>query len=231
MLKNRRLQCRHLVLQRSSKLTEQHLFRLVIVGDAQSGKSNILSRFFRNEFNRGSATIRSEFGTRQLPIDDALVTAQFWCTAGQTRYRAITSAYYRGAVGALLVVNVCDQASVDNVARWIDEIRDHADCDIVTMLMGTHCDDEGVRVCSSEQLTHLANVHGVLCAETSARDGVGIEEAFYVLLAHILALKRRRQAEEAVSPAPPAAAAAAAMVGQDQDSTDETFLCHRWCFH
>lgn len=194
------------------------------MGDARVGKSNILSRFFRNEFNRSSAsTIGSEFGTRQLPIDGALVTAQFWCTAGQTRYRALTSAYYRGAVGALLVVNVCDRASIDSVAVWVNEIRDHADSDIVAMLVGSHCDDEGVRVCPREQLEQLASDHGFLCAETSARDGVGIEEAFNVLLSHILALKRRPKAESSVLlvEAEPLA------VGQ----AESTILCRRFCFH
>ncbi|KAF3443210.1 hypothetical protein FNV43_RR12891 [Rhamnella rubrinervis] len=75
--------------------------------DSGVGKSNLLSRFTRNEFSLESkSTIGVEFATRSIHVDDKVVKAQIWDTAGQERYRAITSAYYRGAVGALLVYDV-----------------------------------------------------------------------------------------------------------------------------
>ncbi|KAK9025676.1 hypothetical protein V6N11_038534 [Hibiscus sabdariffa] len=84
-----------------------YLFKLVLIGDSGVGKSNLLSRFARNEFNLESkSTIGVEFATRSIRVDDKVVKAQIWDTAGQERYRAITSAYYRGAVGALLVYDV-----------------------------------------------------------------------------------------------------------------------------
>ncbi|KAI3815029.1 hypothetical protein L1987_14681 [Smallanthus sonchifolius] len=81
-----------------------YLFKLVLIGDSGVGKSNLLSRFTRNEFSLESkSTIGVEFATRSVRVDDKVIKAQIWDTAGQERYRAITSAYYRGAVGALLV--------------------------------------------------------------------------------------------------------------------------------
>ena len=81
-----------------------YLFKVVLIGDSGVGKSNLLSRFTRNEFNLESkSTIGVEFATRSINVDGRTIKAQIWDTAGQERYRAITAAYYRGAVGALLV--------------------------------------------------------------------------------------------------------------------------------
>ncbi|KAK8586673.1 hypothetical protein V6N12_021202 [Hibiscus sabdariffa] len=80
-----------------------YVFKVVLIGDSAVGKSQILARFSRNEFSLDSkATIGVEFQTRTLVIEHKSVKAQIWDTAGQERYRAVTSAYYRGAVGAML---------------------------------------------------------------------------------------------------------------------------------
>lgn len=84
-----------------------YLFKVVLIGDSGVGKSNLLSRFTRNEFMLESkSTIGVEFATRSIQVDGKTIKAQIWDTAGQERYRAITSAYYRGAVGALLVYDI-----------------------------------------------------------------------------------------------------------------------------
>ena len=86
---------------------EENLVLVVLIGDSGVGKSNLLSRFTRNEFNLESkSTIGVEFATRSIQVDGKTIKAQIWDTAGQERYRAITSAYYRGAVGALLVYDI-----------------------------------------------------------------------------------------------------------------------------
>lgn len=90
-----------------SDCSYDYLFKVVLIGDSGVGKSNLLSRFTRNEFcSESKSTIGVEFATRSLEVDGKAVKAQIWDTAGQERYRAITSAYYRGAVGALLVYDV-----------------------------------------------------------------------------------------------------------------------------
>ncbi|KAL6513198.1 Ras-related protein RABA2a [Orobanche gracilis] len=105
-----------------------YLFKVVLIGDSGVGKSNLLSRFTRNEFCLESkSTIGVEFATRTLQVEGRTVKAQIWDTAGQERYRAITSAYYRGALGALLVYDVTKPMTFDNVSRWLKELRDHAD--------------------------------------------------------------------------------------------------------
>lgn len=103
---------------------EEYLFKVVIIGDSAVGKSNLLSRYARDEFNINSkATIGVEFQTQSMEIDGKEVKAQIWDTAGQERFRAVTSAYYRGAVGALVVYDITRRSTFDSVARWLDELK------------------------------------------------------------------------------------------------------------
>jgi small GTP-binding protein len=116
------------------------LLKIVLIGESGVGKTNLLSRFMRNEFYSDSkSTIGVEFGTMLISMEDKLVHAQIWDTAGQERYRAITSAYYRGAVGAMLVYDLTSALSFQALARWLRELRD-ADRKIVVMLVGNKCD-------------------------------------------------------------------------------------------
>lgn len=86
--------------------------KLVLVGDSGVGKSNIISKFTKNEFNLESkTTIGVEFAAKTVSVDQKSVKVQIWDTAGQERYRSMASAYYRGAVGALLVYDITRASS------------------------------------------------------------------------------------------------------------------------
>jgi Ras-related protein Rab-11A len=138
---------------------------VVLIGDSGVGKSNLLSRFTRNEFNLDSkSTIGVEFATRSIQIDNKTIKAQIWDTAGQERYRAITSAYYRGAVGALLVYDISKSLSFENVTRWLKELRDHADSNIVIMLVGNKTDQRHLRAVPTEDGKNFASAFGPVAA-------------------------------------------------------------------
>src|SRR4051812_37454833 len=131
---------------------------VVLIGDSGVGKSNLLSRFTRNEFNLDSkSTIGVEFATRSIQVDAKTIKAQIWDTAGQERYRAITSAYYRGAVGALLVYDISKHQTYENVTRWLKELRDHADNNIVIMLVGNKSDLRHLRAVPTEEAKQFAS--------------------------------------------------------------------------
>lgn len=131
---------------------------MVLIGDSGVGKSNLLSRFTRNEFNLDSkSTIGVEFATRSIQVDSKTIKAQIWDTAGQERYRAITSAYYRGAVGALLVYDISKHQTYENVTRWLKELRDHADANIVIMLVGNKSDLRHLRAVPTEEAKSFAS--------------------------------------------------------------------------
>lgn len=130
---------------------------VVLIGDSGVGKSNLLSRFTRNEFNLESkSTIGVEFATRSIQVDGKTIKAQIWDTAGQERYRAITSAYYRGAVGALLVYDIAKHLTYENVERWLKELRDHADQNIVIMLVGNKSDLRHLRAVPTDEARAFA---------------------------------------------------------------------------
>ncbi|PON37410.1 Small GTP-binding domain containing protein [Trema orientale] len=179
-----------------------YLFKVVLIGDSGVGKSNILSRFTRNEFCLESkSTIGVEFATRTLQVEGKTVKAQIWDTAGQERYRAITSAYYRGAVGALLVYDITKRQTFDNVQRWLRELRDHADSNIVIMMAGNKADLNHLRAISSEDAGALAEKEGLSFLETSALEALNVEKAFQSILLDIYQIisKKALAAQEAAS--------------------------------
>mmetsp|Transcript_9998 Transcript_9998/g.14564 ORF Transcript_9998/g.14564 Transcript_9998/m.14564 type:complete len:218 (+) Transcript_9998:36-689(+) len=164
-----------------------HLFKIVLVGDSGVGKSNLLSRFTRNTFTEDEkSTIGVEFATRIVPMADGKkVKAQIWDTAGQERYRAITNAYYRGALGAMLVYDVTKQNTFDNIPRWLRELRDHANRDIVLVLVGNKCDlvdGSTQREVAEEQARELAEEYNLPFMETSAKSGINVEDAFVTIM-------------------------------------------------
>ncbi|KAK3901955.1 ribosome biogenesis protein BRX1 [Staphylotrichum tortipilum] len=159
---------------------------VVLIGDSGVGKSNLLSRFTRNEFNLDSkSTIGVEFATRSIQIDNKTIKAQIWDTAGQERYRAITSAYYRGAVGALLVYDISKSLSFENVTRWLKELRDHADSNIVIMLVGNKTDQRHLRAVPTEDGKNFASENGLSFIETSALEATNVDLAFQNILTSI----------------------------------------------
>ncbi|XP_064801712.1 ras-related protein Rab-11A-like isoform X2 [Oncorhynchus masou masou] len=167
---------------------------MVLIGDSGVGKSNLLSRFTRNEFNLESkSTIGVEFATRSIHVEGKTVKAQIWDTAGQERYRAITSAYYRGAVGALLVYDIAKHLTYENAERWLKELQDHADSNIVIMLVGNKSDLRHLRAVPTDEAKALAEKHGLSFLETSALDSSNVELAFQTILTAIYNIVSQRQ--------------------------------------
>ncbi|XP_030604851.1 ras-related protein Rab-11A-like isoform X1 [Archocentrus centrarchus] len=171
-----------------------YLFKVVLIGDSGVGKSNLLSRFTRNEFNLESkSTIGVEFATRSIQVEGKTIKAQIWDTAGQERYRAITSAYYRGAVGALLVYDIAKHLTYENAERWLKELQDHADSNIVIMLVGNKSDLRHLRAVPTDEAKAFAEKHGLSFLETSALDSSNVELAFQTILTAIYNIVSQRQ--------------------------------------
>ncbi|KAK1154776.1 ras-related protein Rab-11A [Acipenser oxyrinchus oxyrinchus] len=170
------------------------VFKVVLIGESGVGKSNLLSRFTKNEFNHDSrTTIGVEFSTRTLLVDGMTIKAQIWDTAGLERYRAITSAYYRGAVGALLVYDIAKHTTYENVERWLKELYDHADPHIVVMLVGNKCDLAELRAVPTEEAQSFSEKNKLLFIETSALESTNVETAFHNVLAEIYRIVSQRQ--------------------------------------
>ncbi|KAE8698017.1 Ras-related protein RABA3 [Hibiscus syriacus] len=173
-----------------------YVYKVVVIGDSAVGKTRILSRFTKNEFCFDSkSTIGVEFQTRTVTIKNKLVKAQIWDAAGQERYRAVTSAHCRGALGAMLVYDITKRQTFDHVARWVEELRAHADNSIVIMLIGNKADLVDHRVVPTEDAVEFAEDQGLFFAETSAHSGDNVDKAFFKLLEEIHGLLFRKQLE------------------------------------
>ncbi|KAL2254283.1 ras-related protein RABA2a-like [Sesamum indicum] len=202
-----------------------YLFKVVLIGDSGVGKSNLLSRFTRNEFCLESkSTIGVEFATRTLQVEGRTIKAQIWDTAGQERYRAITSAYYRGALGALLVYDVTKPTTFDNVSRWLKELRDHADSNIVIMLIGNKTDLKHLRAVATEDAQGFAEKEGLSFIETSALEATNVEKAFQTILSEIYRIisKKSLASDE---PAPTSIKEGKTLVVGPQDNNTKKTCC------
>lgn len=173
--------------------TEDYLFKIVLVGDSAVGKSNLLARFARDEFYPNSkSTIGVEFQTQKIEINGKEIKAQIWDTAGQERFRAVTSAYYRGAVGALLVYDISRRQTFDNIGRWLNELHTHSDMNVVTILVGNKSDLKDAREVSTAEGKNLAEAHGLFFIETSALDSSNVASAFQTVVREIYNILSRK---------------------------------------
>ncbi|PUZ73090.1 hypothetical protein GQ55_2G446800 [Panicum hallii var. hallii] len=173
--------------------SQDYLFKIVLLGDSSVGKSNLLARFARNEFYPNSkSTIGVEFQTQKLVIDGKEIKAQIWDTAGQERFRAVTSAYYRGAVGALLIYDISRRQTFDSVGRWLNELHTHSDMNVITILVGNKTDLKHAREVSTAEGQALAEAQGLFFMETSALDSSNVAAAFQTVVKEIYSILSRK---------------------------------------
>jgi Ras-related protein Rab-8A len=122
-----------------------------------------------------------DFKIRTIELDGKKIKLQIWDTAGQERFRTITTAYYRGAMGIMLVYDVTNDKSFDNIKNWIRNIEEHASSDVEKMILGNKCDIHDRRQVSRERGEQLAIEYGIKFMETSAKASINVEEAFFTL--------------------------------------------------
>ena len=162
------------------------LYKIIIIGDAAVGKSNILTRFTRNEFSENTkSTVGVELGVKFIKVKGVNTKIQIWDTAGQERYRSITSSYYKGSHGCFIVYDITNETSFENVERWYEYVQREAGKNISIILVGNKCDLENERKISKEKGQEKAK--NLKCAfyETSALSGVNISQIFEELTNNI----------------------------------------------
>lgn len=146
------------------------------------GKSCLLLRFCDDSFTPSFiTTIGIDFKIRIVDMDGKKLKVQIWDTAGQERFRTITTAYYRGAMGIMLVYDVTDERSFNNIRNWLRNIDQYASEGVNKILIGNKCDDVERRVVDRERGAELAREYGLKFMETSAKNNVNVEEGFMAL--------------------------------------------------
>ena len=159
------------------------MFKVVLVGDSFVGKTNIMSKYLKNEFHEDSkATVGVEFGSKQFNIEGHAIKAQIWDTAGQERYKAITSAYYKGAKGAFVVYDITRKGSFESIDKWVNDLTGTADKKITIVIIGNKCDLEDQRQITKEQGEEKASKLEAAFLETSAFSGENLDKAFEMMM-------------------------------------------------
>lgn len=158
------------------------IMKLLLVGDSGVGKSCLLLRFVEDKFNPSFiTTIGIDFKIRTIESKGKKIKLQVWDTAGQERFRTITTAYYRGAMGIVIIYDVTDSRSFENVENWFQTVSQHANEDAQIFLVGNKCDDEVNRQVSKEQGEELASKLHVPFLEVSAKSNENVDAIFYEL--------------------------------------------------
>mmetsp|Transcript_58309 Transcript_58309/g.190151 ORF Transcript_58309/g.190151 Transcript_58309/m.190151 type:complete len:224 (-) Transcript_58309:56-727(-) len=170
--------------QPAGKLTQYDcLVKLLLIGDSGVGKSSLLVRFAEDKFSpQLTNTIGVDFKVKMLELGGRRVKLQIWDTAGQERFHTITQQYYRNAMGIVLVYDVCDEASFNNIRRWMAQIAQHGTEGTDRLLVGNKADcDKQARAVDAARGQALADEYGITFLEASARSGQNVKEVFTLL--------------------------------------------------
>lgn len=151
-------------------------FKIILLGSISVGKTAILSRYISNEFNeKYQCTIRSEFKVKIINLNNSQqAKLNIWDTCGDEKFRSITKQYYRNAHGILLVYDITDRTSFENINIWAEDIKNNAPADCVVVLVGNKSDLTNKRVVSSQEGKKTADELGYLFNEVSAKNGDNI---------------------------------------------------------
>jgi len=163
-----------------------YLFKLLLIGDSGVGKSCLLLRFADDTYTESYiSTIGVDFKIRTIEIGGKTIKLQIWDTAGQERFRTITSSYYRGAHGIIVVYDVTDQVSFNNVRQWLQEIDRYACENVNKLLVGNKCDLTTKKVVDFNTAKEFADGLGIPFMETSAKNSTNVETAFITMAEEI----------------------------------------------
>ena len=144
-----------------------YILKYIIIGDAAVGKSNLLLRYVFNTFKpEYQLTIGVEFGEKNIKHNNKNYQLQLWDTAGQEQFRSITRAYFKNAVCALVVYDITNKSSFENIKQWIEDCMNYMPKRGFIVLVGNKCDLEENREVSTEEGQQLADLYGISSAKT-----------------------------------------------------------------
>ena len=161
-------------------LKEDFKLKIVLLGDSGVGKTNLISRYISNKFEKDTkSTIGVEFFCKTFKVNkDKIIKMELWDTAGQERYKSITSVYYKGAKGAFIVYDITSKKSFDNIDKWITEIKEKNNNEVKLVIIGNKIDLDNNREITFEEAKNKFKDKNILLIETSALNDTNVNEAF-----------------------------------------------------
>ncbi|KAK3588240.1 hypothetical protein CHS0354_029564 [Potamilus streckersoni] len=172
--------------------THDYLFKVLLVGETGVGKTSVLLRFFQDVFtDTFISTIGIDYRIRTIDLNGKIIKLQIWDTAGQEKFRCITPLYYREALGIMLVYDITNEKSFENLKGWIKNVEEHSSWYVKTMILGNKCDMNHRRQVSRVRGEQFAKEHGNRkFMEISAKGNLNVEEAFITLAMDILLISQ-----------------------------------------
>ena len=163
---------------------KEFLYKILLLGDAAVGKTCFLMQYTENTFQEiHMSTIGLDYKLKNVQLDEnKIYKLQIWDTAGQDRFRSIAKNYYKGAHGIILLYDVTEKKTFENVRNWIKQIKEEVNDNVCIILVGNKIDMEGKRVVSTEEGEKMAEEYELMFFECSAKTGENIDEAFNELV-------------------------------------------------
>ena len=170
-------------------MSYHYLFKVILIGDAGVGKTCVLNKFVTNKFQEYyDLTIGVEFATKHIDSNNKIIKLQCWDTAGQESFRSITRAYFRNSAIVLLMFDLTNKQSFNNLYNWLDEVMNIDNNNHVIILIGTKQDKVESRQVRQEDIDEFVQVNGLQCyIETSAKTNKNIQICFTIAVEHVLA--------------------------------------------
>jgi len=168
-------------------MAKQYQFKLVLLGESAVGKSSLVLRFVKDQFDDyRESTIGAAFLTQSVTLEDqSTVKFEIWDTAGQERYKSLAPMYYRNAHCAVVVYDITQPSSLEKAQAWIRELQRQADPSIVIALCGNKTDLSARRQVTQEEAKNYAKEAGLMWGETSAKTGEGVTDIFTAIAAKL----------------------------------------------
>ena len=161
--------------------------KLMILGDSYVGKSSLLNRYCKNEFDdKYKATIGVDFQIKILNIDNKKIKLEIWDTAGMERYRILTKNYFNGSDGFIILYDITNRESFNNINNWIQQIKDLVGDDLKCILFGNKSDLNKEREVNINEGKELAKLFNFPFYEISAKEGTNIEKGLNSIIINIL---------------------------------------------
>ena len=156
-----------------------YLFKIILLGDTAVGKSSIVARYTHNTFDEElKATIGVEFGAKTIVLEDKIIKAQIWDTAGQEKFGALTRYYYQGVSGSLMVYDITNKESFEHIREWNSVLMQNTENTTIKILIGNKSDLKAKREVKTETAVQYAQSEGMAFLETSALESTNVDMAF-----------------------------------------------------
>jgi Ras-related protein Rab-1A len=163
------------------------MYKVVIIGNAFTGKTSIFKRFVDDEYNENySCTIGVDFKFKTIQTDTEKIKLQIWDTAGEERHKSLTNAFYRGSYAVIFVYDITDIESFKNVEYWLQDFNNSNSNNALKLLVGNKTDLDSKRTVKTDDAIEFAKMNDMTFIECSAKIDTGIDDIFKPIIRAII---------------------------------------------